>query len=202
MPVVSLSQSLPKRPMSVNLLVATAGDLQRHLSSGHLTSVELVNACLDKIEQYDDYLHAVISRPPRANLVEQAQNLDIERKAKKARGKLHGIPILIKVGVARLIISSRHCLIPLPNLCIQDNIATLPEFHMGTTAGSLALAGSKPKSNADIIDRVKTLLYSPKRQNTDLNPACWSRSDYCRQGKPVGMLTSGHPHPDLDLLTH
>lgn len=40
--------------MSVNLLVSTAADLQRDLSSGHLTSVELVNACLDQIEQHDD----------------------------------------------------------------------------------------------------------------------------------------------------
>lgn len=54
MSVVSLSQSSPKRPMSVNLLVSTAADLQRDLSSGHLTSVELVNACLDQIEQHDD----------------------------------------------------------------------------------------------------------------------------------------------------
>lgn len=115
--------------MSVNLLVATAGDLQRDLSSGHLTSVELVNACLDKIEQYDHYLHAVISRPPRANLVEQAQNLDVERKTKKARGKLHGIPILIKVGAARLIISSGHCLIcvyrTILRLCLSSTWAPL-----------------------------------------------------------------------------
>lgn len=33
---------------------------------------------------------------------------------------------------------------------------------MGTTAGHLALAGSKPKSNADIIDRVKPLALLPK----------------------------------------
>lgn len=73
---------------------------------------------------------------------------------------------------------------------------------MGTTAGSLALAGSKPKSNADIIDRVTPLLYSPKRQNPDLNPACWSRNNYLRQGEPVGMLTSIHAQTNSDLLTH
>lgn len=168
MTIVSLSQLSPKRPMSVNLLVATAGDLQRDLSSGQLTSVELVNACLDLIEQHDDRLHAVISRPPRANLVEQAQKLDVERKTKKSRGKLHGIPILIKVGAARPYYFFRL----VPNLCIQDNIATLPELHMDTTAGSLALAGSKPKSNAVIIDRVRTLLHSTERENVNLNPAC------------------------------
>lgn len=73
---------------------------------------------------------------------------------------------------------------------------------MGTTAGRLALAGSKPKSNADIIDRVKPLLYFPKRQNADLNPACWSRNDYLRQGESVCMLTSIHAQTNSDLLTH
>lgn len=129
MSVVSLSQSSPKRPMSVNLLASTTADLQRDLSSGHLTSVELVNACLDQIEQHDDNLHAVISRPPRANLVEQAQNLDVERKTKKARGKLHGIPILIKVGAARLILSPGPCLISvyrtILRLCLSPTWAPL-----------------------------------------------------------------------------
>lgn len=130
MSVVSLSQSSPKRPMSVNLPVATAGDLQRDLSSGNLTSVELVNACLDQIEQHDDYyLHAVISRPPRANLVEQAQRLDVERKTKNARSKLHGIPILIKVGATRFIYSSGPCLISehrtILRLCLSSTWAPL-----------------------------------------------------------------------------
>lgn len=80
-----------------NLLVATAGDLQRELSSGKLASTDLVNACLDQIEKHDGYLRAMISVAPRAILVEQAQRLDDERKTNKIRGKLHGIPILIKV---------------------------------------------------------------------------------------------------------
>lgn len=119
---------------SLNLLVATAGDLQKELSSGKLTSVDLVNACLDQIEQYDCYLHAMISKAPRTSLIEHAQKLDNERKT-KVRGMLHGIPILIK-----------------------DNIATLPELHMDTTAGSLALVDSKPKRNAAVITLVGCLL--------------------------------------------
>ncbi|CAD6586563.1 MAG: hypothetical protein ASARMPRED_002760 [Alectoria sarmentosa] len=114
-----------------NLLVATAGDLQRELSSGKLASTDLVNACLDQIEKHDGYLRAMISVAPRASLVEQAQRLDDERKTNKIRGKLHGIPILIK-----------------------DNIATLPELQMDTTSGSFALVGSKPKRNAAIITQL------------------------------------------------
>lgn len=86
-------------PTSLDLLVATAGDLQKGLSSGHLTSVELVDAYLDQIEKHDGYLHAIISKPPRASLFEQARKLDEERQSKSIRGKLHGIPILIKVGL-------------------------------------------------------------------------------------------------------
>ena len=188
--------SLSKRPTSVDLLVATAVDLQRDLSSGNLTSVELVNACLDQIEQHDDHLNAIISKPPRVNLVVQAQKLDVERKMKRIRGKLHGIPVLIKV------LPSLFLFGPLSDFCVQDNIATLPEFHMGTTAGNFALAGSKPKSNAVIIDRVMKLLYSPKRRNADSKPACRSRSDHHRQGESVSMMTSLHTQPISDLMAH
>ena len=111
--------SSSKQPTSLDLLVATAGDLQRGLSSGQLTSVELVDAYLAQIENHDDYLHAIISKPPRARLVEQAKKLDEERNNKAIRGKLHGIPILIKVGLQTFLFInslsvvcrtiSRHC---------------------------------------------------------------------------------------------
>ena len=181
---------------SINLLAATAGDLQRDLSSGNLTSVELVNACLDQIEQHDDYLHAVISKPPRAYLVEQAQKLDVERKTKGIRSKLHGIPILIKVLPSLFVCKY------LPDTYTKDNIATLPEYHMETTAGSFALAGSKPKRNADIIERVIYLLYFPERQVADSNPACWSRIDHHRQGEHDGTTTSIRPQPISDCIAH
>ena len=133
---------------SPNLLLATAGDLQKDLSSGLLTSVELINACYDQAERYDGYLRALISKPPRASLIEQARRLDSERKKNEIRSRLHGIPILVKVfhplSFPGLQSDSRA----------QDNIATLPELQMGTTAGSFALAGSRPESNAEIIQRV------------------------------------------------
>ena len=105
--------------ISIILLAATAGDLQRDLSSGRLTSVQLVNARLHQIEQHDDYIHAVISEPPRAHMVEQAQKLDVERKMKGMRSKLHGIPTLIQV--LPLLFVCKH----LPDLYIQDNIARI-----------------------------------------------------------------------------
>lgn len=80
-----------------NLLVATAADLQRGLRSKDFTSVDLIDACLDQIKRHDEYLHAMISVAPRASLLDQAQKLDDERRNNKVRGKLHGIPILVKV---------------------------------------------------------------------------------------------------------
>ena len=81
----------------IDLLVATAGELEKELASGNLTSVDLVNACLYQIDQHDDYLHAMISVAPRASLVQQAQELDDERRNDKIRSRLHGIPVLVKV---------------------------------------------------------------------------------------------------------
>ncbi len=62
--------------------------------------------------------------------LEIAAALDAERRAKGARGPLHGIPILLK-----------------------DNIGT--HDRMSTTAGSLALAGSVPASDARVARRLR-----------------------------------------------
>ena len=59
-----------------------------------------------------------------------AEALDRERKAKGPRGPLHGIPVLLK-----------------------DNIATVDQ--MQTTAGSLALMGSRPSRDAFVVSRLR-----------------------------------------------
>ena len=59
-----------------------------------------------------------------------ADALDAERKAKGARGPLHGIPVLLK-----------------------DNIGTAD--RMTTTAGSLALEGSRPSRDAHVARRLR-----------------------------------------------
>lgn len=114
-----------------DILTATAEDLQRELSSGGTTSQQLVKIYLSQIERHNDYLKAVISTAPEALLLERAAILDDERQSGKLRGPLHGIPILVK-----------------------DNVATHPSTGLDTTAGSLALVNSKPRSNAPIVDRV------------------------------------------------
>ena len=110
---------------------ATIDDLQQRMSAGKLTSRELTAAYLQRIAEVDragPKLNAIIELNPEA--LEIAAQLDLERKAGRVRGPLHGIPVLIK-----------------------DNIDTLD--HMATTAGSLALVGAKPPRDAFLVARLR-----------------------------------------------
>src|SRR5215213_11838906 len=95
----------------------TISDLQERMESGELTARRLAELYMERISEIDKngpYINSVIEMNPDA--LEIADSLDVERKAGKIRGPLHGIPILIK-----------------------DNIDTAD--RMQTTAGSLALEG-------------------------------------------------------------
>lgn len=99
---------------------ASIFDLQHAMQKGDLTSEELVTFYLDRIEQYDDSINSIITIDEDA--IAEAKQLDKERKAGKMRGKLHGIPVILK-----------------------DNYDT---YDMPTTAGSLSLEGSVPPDDA------------------------------------------------------
>lgn len=103
-----------------DLYEASIAELQDGLAQGLFSSVQLVKAYLSRIEEVNikgPELRAVIETNPKA--LTQAAALDEERKEKGSRGPLHGIPLLLK-----------------------DNIATLYDEGMNTTAGSYALLGS------------------------------------------------------------
>ena len=109
----------------------TIADLQKALGSGRLTARSLTQTYLSRIEEVDQHgpaLHSVIEVNPEALAIADA--LDQERKEKGARGPLHGIPVLIK-----------------------DNIDTAD--GMQTTAGSLALLGSKPSKDAFVAQKLR-----------------------------------------------
>ena len=106
----------------------TIPQLQALLASGQLTSRELVHGYLRRIADLNPLLHAVIETNPQAVAI--AAHLDNERRAGHVRGPLHGIPILVK-----------------------DNIAT--DDNMQTTAGSLAIYGSRVPADAVIIQRLR-----------------------------------------------
>ncbi|KAM6480980.1 amidase family protein [Trichoderma sp. SZMC 28011] len=115
----------------INVLTVTASELEAKLNDNSITSRQLVKLYLSQIAKYNGYLKAVIAVAPEELLDRTAAGLDAERAAGNVRGPLHGIPILLK-----------------------DNIATVPELRLPTTGGSLALVGSKPRKNADIVDQL------------------------------------------------
>jgi hypothetical protein len=90
-PFFSQSRTLP------DLLTVDAKTLASGLTNGHFTSVDLVEKSLEMIQKHDKYLHAMLSMVPRDQLRQRAEVLDKERKEGKIRGRLHGIPIVIKV---------------------------------------------------------------------------------------------------------
>jgi amidase len=103
-------------------------ELQAAMASGELSSKQLVMGYLGRIRSLNPLLHSVIETNPDAIAI--AQHLDNERRRGHVRGPLHGIPILVK-----------------------DNIAT--DDRMETTAGSLALVGSRVPGDAPIIQQLR-----------------------------------------------
>ena len=104
-------------------------ELQALMAAGDLTSRELTLGYLKRINELNPLLHAVIETNPQAVAIASA--LDNDRKKGLLRGPLHGIPVLIK-----------------------DNIATYDNTE--TTAGSLALVGSRVPGDAPLVARLRT----------------------------------------------
>jgi len=127
----SARASTDSSPADFELDEVSITDLQRHMQSGRYSAHSLVEKYVNRIHEIDKAgpaLNSVIELNPDAESI--AANLDRERKDKGARGPLHGIPILIK-----------------------DNIDT--SDRMMTTAGSLALVGSKPSQDAFVVKRLR-----------------------------------------------
>jgi Asp-tRNA(Asn)/Glu-tRNA(Gln) amidotransferase A subunit family amidase len=125
---VNGAASVLKEPFDV--VDKSIPELQQAMESGAVTSRELVQAYLARIEAYDrggPQLNAMIVLNPHA--IEDAAALDAERARKGPRGPLHGIPIVIK-----------------------DNFETA---DMPTTGGTIALAGFEPRQNAYQVTRLR-----------------------------------------------
>src|SRR6202048_4858185 len=109
----------------------TVPELQEGMTSGRFTAHSITEKYLERIEAIDKHgpaINSVIEVNPDALSI--AKELDKERKQKHLRGLLHGIPVLIK-----------------------DNIDT--SDRMMTTAGSLALVGSKPPKDSKVAQKLR-----------------------------------------------
>ena len=116
---------------SFRWLEASIPDLQRAMAAGKLTSFALTKAYLRRINDLDrkgPELHSIIELNPDALSI--ARERDAERKRKVVHGPMHGVPVLLK-----------------------DNIDTGDK--MLTTAGSLALVGSRPTRDAFLVQRLR-----------------------------------------------
>jgi amidase len=110
---------------------ATIQELQQKMQKGELSSRQITQMYLDRIQAIDKSgpkINSVIEVNPDA--LQIADAMDQERKAGKLRGPLHGIPVMVK-----------------------DNIDTGDK--MATTAGALALADNKASKDAFIVARLR-----------------------------------------------
>ncbi len=109
----------------------TIDDVQKAFQSGQYSSRSLTEKYLKRIGEIDKtgpMLNSIIELNPDALRIADA--VDQERKSKGPRGPLHGIPVLIK-----------------------DNIDTAD--RMSTTAGSMALLGSRPANDAFVAAQLR-----------------------------------------------
>jgi amidase len=135
-PLNSCVQSTPTDKTEPNysdfeLNEVTIAELQEKMKSGKMSSVEITQKYLDRIDLVNTKgpeLRAVIEVNPDALKI--ARQMDEERKSGKIRSSMHGIPILIK-----------------------DNIDTGDQ--MQTTAGSLALVGNPAPDDAIIVRKLR-----------------------------------------------
>ena len=95
---VSASQELEDLFTTIDLMDATISELQAEMEAGHVTSEQLSQMYIDRIEAYDKQLdlNSIIFINPEA--LNDAKELDKERAEGKTRGPLHGIPIVVKAN--------------------------------------------------------------------------------------------------------
>ena len=103
-------------------------DLGSGLDQGVFTSYDLVQHFLKRISSEDEDFNSIAFPNPQAEDI--ARKMDEERGKGRVRSALHGIPLVIK-----------------------DNIDTADE--MMTSAGSLALDGSRAHRDAHLVSRLR-----------------------------------------------
>ena len=114
-------------PMPNDLPFHSLTSLKAHLERGDVSSVEIVEACLERIARLDGRLHAFID-VYRDSALACAEAADLERQAGMPRGPLHGLPVALK---DLLHLAGRQ-----------------------TTAGSKSWLGRKSDETATVVERL------------------------------------------------
>lgn len=117
--------ALTKAPIDITNETVTS--LSQALNEEIITSEELINIYLERINEYNAQYDALITI--NENVINEAKELDKERQNGNIKSSIHGIPIIVK-----------------------DNIDVL---GTATTAGSKALSDNYPNEDALIIQKLK-----------------------------------------------
>ena len=128
--LVLFAQAPSIHAQSFEVAEVSIADEQKAMAEGRVSSKDLVEAYLKRIEAFDQRgprLNALITLNP--NAVREAEALDRERASKGPRSPLHGIPVIVK-----------------------DNYSTA---DMQTTAGTMALLGFVPAIDAFQVRKLR-----------------------------------------------
>ncbi len=116
---------LTKAP--IDITTATISELESYIAKGYITSEQLVNLYLDRINTYNSKYNAILFI--NENAIKEAKALDKKLAGDEIVGPLHGIPIVVKT-----------------NIDVKG---------IATTAGSKALKDNYPKEDAEVIAKLK-----------------------------------------------
>jgi amidase len=128
--VLVLASAQSARSQYFEVAETSIAEEQQAMTGRRVTSRALVQAYLDRIQAFDQRgprLNALMILNP--NALREAEALDRERAAKGPRSPLHGIPVIVK-----------------------DNYGTA---DMQTTAGTMALLGFVPSSDAFQVRKLR-----------------------------------------------
>lgn len=114
--------------MKAELHTLSAVQAADAIRAGRISSVDLVQSCLDRIAETDERIKAWARLDPERALI-QAQEMDRIRKSGKATGALHGVPVGLKD-----IVDTRF---------------------MPTERGSSVFSGRTPAKDAMIVNRLR-----------------------------------------------
>jgi amidase len=128
---IDVSRPFETQPKAFELDETSIADLRTGMAEGRYTAHALTEKYLARIEEIDRQgpgLKSVLEVNPDALAI--ADRLDQERKQGRVRGPMHGIAVLIK-----------------------DNLDTAD--RMQTSAGSLALLGSRPRQDSFVAQKLR-----------------------------------------------
>jgi len=121
-----LSSVLALTEAPVDITKMSLIEIEEAMDKGYITSEQLVNIYLERIEEYNDMFNAINQRNEHA--LEQAKQLDRMRKEGNIKGRLHGIPIIVKCNI--------------------------DVYGMPTTAGTKSLKDNMPKDDAFVVQKL------------------------------------------------